>query len=112
MLYGLVSDILLTFVFHVFLPESMHDFNDTISVCHMDFFLLVVATMLITDFCHSSASVLQPQHSGDVRQHPEQAAAAETQHFQRSQTPAGGPAAEGPNQEAGLHRGLCKCLVT
>ena len=71
-----------------------------------------VPRCLSVPFCPLAASVLQPQHGGDVRQHPEQAAAAETQHFQRSQTPAGGPAAEGPNQEAGLHGGLCKYQVT
>lgn len=55
------------------------------------------------------ASVLQPKHGGDVRQHPEQAAAAEAQHFQRGEASAGGPAAEGPDQEAGLRGGLRKC---
>lgn len=68
--------------------------------------------LLIALFRPSPASVLQPEHSRDVRQHPEQAAAAETQHFQRGEASAGGPAAEGPDQAAGLHRGLCKCLLS
>lgn len=70
------------------------------------------ASLLIALFGPSSASLLQPEHGGDVRQHPEQAAAAETQHFQRGEASAGGPAAEGQDQAAGLHRGLCKCLLS
>lgn len=60
----------------------------------------------------SAASVLQPQHGRDVRQHPQQAAAAQAQHLQRGPTPAGGPAAEGADQEAGLQGRLCECLVS
>lgn len=63
-------------------------------------------------FVPPPASVLQPEHSRDVRQHPEQTAATETQHFQCGEASAGGPAAEGQDQAAGLHRGLCKCLLS
>lgn len=68
---------------------------------------------IFNGFSHPpTASVLQPQHGGDVRQHPEQAPAAQTQHFQRGATPAGGTATKRPNQEIGLRRGLCKSKIS
>lgn len=73
--------------------------------CESPYFIHVILTF---DFFFLTATILQPQHSRNVQQHPAQGSGAQAQCVKCRQGTAGGASAEGPHPEAGSERRLCK----